>query len=673
MSISGIRAGLTYIELGVVGNIDRPLRAAQQRVTSFGNSVQAMGRKMLGAGLAVGAALTPSVMTYANFADQMSIVGAVSGATASQFAKLQKQAEDLGATTSFTASQVAGAQTELARAGFKPQEILDATEATLSLARATASELPRATEIGAAALRSFRLDASEMGRVSDVLAAGANNSAQTLEDLGEGLKPVAPLAKAAGASLEETVASLAVLANNGIKGSLAGNALARAYKNLSTSLGQKKLRELGVEAVDAEGNLRPLSTILAELDQATKGMGSAERLAAFDQLFGRGQAAALNLADPASKLDDMLGKIQESAGLAGALAKQMDDNVGGVFRMAASAIESVSIAIGKALNSELREGGNWIAEIALKTKEWIDENQGLVITITKIAAIVAAAGAGLIVFGAIFTGLGTIIGGIISIFGGLISLFGLIGGAASAVFAFIITPAGAAVAAIAAIATAVLYYSGVFGKTIDFLKEKFATLSDGFMPAIEGIVQALQNGQVEAAAKIFWSRLKLAFVEGLAAITGQTAGVAWAKADLEQRLKAMEDLDRRQKKKREEEKKKQQEDAKPPTPSGPAPVAPLTEEEKAALKREADAALAKEIFDSMPDVTSAGSQLSRAMTFSSGTFNADVAGLIGRQARPLEKIDDKLGDIDQTLGGMADDMQRMRELAEQQDELGFSE
>ena len=144
---------------------------------------------------------------FAGFDARTRQVRAVTGAPEAHFQSLREEAKRLGRTTSFTAGQVAEAMTELGRAGFKPEAILSSTEAVLALARATSTELPRATEIAGAALRGFALPVDQMARVTDVLTATANGSAQTLDDLAEAMKPVAPIAVQAGRSIEETAAA----------------------------------------------------------------------------------------------------------------------------------------------------------------------------------------------------------------------------------------------------------------------------------------------------------------------------------------------------------------------------------------------------------------------------------------------------------------------------------
>lgn len=56
--------------------------------------------------------------------------------------------------------------------------------------------------------------------------------------------------------IDELCASYGVMANMGIKGSLAGTALRKAYVQFADVKIQKILREVGVEATDSSGNLR---------------------------------------------------------------------------------------------------------------------------------------------------------------------------------------------------------------------------------------------------------------------------------------------------------------------------------------------------------------------------------------------------------------------------------
>lgn len=510
----GIRAGRAFVELGVSDKLTAGLKRAQRRLRAFGQGVRSLGMRLAGLAAGVGAGFAVATRIFAGFDDRMRVVRAVTGATEKQFQSLTGEAKRLGRTTSFTAGQVAEAMTELGRAGFKPQAILDSTQAVLALARSTSTELPRASEIAGAAMRAFNLPATEMVRVSDVLTATANKSAQTLDDLAEALKPVSPIAVEAGASLEDTAAAVGILANNGIKGSLAGNALARAYKNLANESRQAELRKIGVEAVDAAGNLRPLAAIINDLAKATQGLGSAQKLSIFETLFGRGQAAALKLASSGKAFDVLQDEIKRSGGLAQQTAAEMDAGIGGSFRRLLSAVEGIAIAIGEAIEGPVRVAADVLAKIAGWITTVVGRNRELVATIAKVTAIVFAVGAALVVAGTAIVGIGAVIGGLATIFSGLGAAIGIVLG----LLGTLLSPIGLVMAAVVGLGGAVIHYTGASGAAIAWLKGKFEALRGIVEQVAGGIVDALAAGDIALAGRVLMAGLHVAWQQGTDAI-----------------------------------------------------------------------------------------------------------------------------------------------------------
>lgn len=480
------------------------LKLAQKRLRAFGAFATSIGSAITKAAVIPAAGFLISAKIFTEFDDRMRVVRAVTGATKDEFAALRDEAKRLGAETSFSAREVAGAMTELGRAGFTPTAILASTEAVLALSRATDTELARATEIAGASLRGFNLDVSEMGRVTDVLTATANGSAQTLDDLFEALKPVAPIAAEAGESIEQTAAAIAVLANNGIKGSLAGNSLARAYKNLADEAKQTELRSFGVEAVDAAGNLRPLADIINDLAKSTKNLGTAKRLSIFETLFGRGQAAALKLASSGEAFDDLASTITNSAGRAKAAAAEMDAGVGGSFRKMKSAVEAVAISVGEAIESPLKILADAGAKVASVVRFWIDNNKLLVASIFAIVAVAGIAGVSLLGVGLLSTIASAAIGGLLSVMAGLCVAFGIV-----------LSPIAIASVAIAAFIALLIAKSGLGAIAIKFLADTFKRLADFAGPIFKGIGDAISSGNIELAVKILGKGMELAWAKSI--------------------------------------------------------------------------------------------------------------------------------------------------------------
>lgn len=387
---SNIRAGQAYVEVTAeTSKLQRNLTSAQAQLQNFGRTCTNVGKDLLMLSGAMAAPLVMAARSFAGFDDSMRLVQAVTQATDADFKALTKTAQRLGRDTSYTAQQAADAMVSLGRMGFSPTEIQASIDAVLNLARSTGTELAEAGDIAANSMRIFGIEASQMSDVADVLTVTANSSAQTLIDLFEALKMGGPQAAAAGESIRETSAAIAVLANMGIKGSLAGTALRKSFSQFAKVKVQDQLRSVGVETVDANGNLRKMAEIMRDIAKAMSTMPTAEKLAFAEDIFDiRGSLAGLTLTANTDELDAMLAKLQDVEGVAADTAKKMDAGLGGAFRLLLSAVEGAMNAIADAMNSTLQPLIVKVTAVINAFTQWIEANQGLV---TAFAVTVAGA------------------------------------------------------------------------------------------------------------------------------------------------------------------------------------------------------------------------------------------------------------------------------------------
>ena len=387
---SNIRAGRAYVEVTAeTSKLQRNLTSAQAQLQNFGRTCTNVGKDLLMLSGAMAAPLVMAARSFAGFDDSMRLVQAVTQATDADFKALTKTAQRLGRDTSYTAQQAADAMVSLGRMGFSPTEIQASIDAVLNLARSTGTELAEAGDIAANSMRIFDIEASQMSDVADVLTVTANSSAQTLIDLFEALKMGGPQAAAAGESIRETSAAIAVLANMGIKGSLAGTALRKSFSQFAKVKVQDQLRSVGVETVDANGNLRKMAEIMRDIAKAMSTMPTAEKLAFAEDIFDiRGSLAGLTLTANTDELDAMLAKLQDVEGVAADTAKKMDAGLGGAFRLLLSAVEGAMNAIADAMNSTLQPLIVKVTAVINAFTQWIEANQGLV---TAFAVTVAGA------------------------------------------------------------------------------------------------------------------------------------------------------------------------------------------------------------------------------------------------------------------------------------------
>ena len=224
-----------------------------------------MAASVLSVTAAIGAAkkvMGDMVRINMQFEQSSSNLAAVLGTSRDQITALTDQAKQLGATTQYTASQILELQANLARLGFNQNEILNSTKSVQAMATAMGADLGEAANLAGSALRGFGLNATEMERVASVLSVGTTKSALSFEKLATALPVVQTAAAKTGFTIEDTVAMLGKLTDNGINAASAATQL-RKILNDSTTAGTKLANALG-------GPVKSFDELVVALDKAGK-------------------------------------------------------------------------------------------------------------------------------------------------------------------------------------------------------------------------------------------------------------------------------------------------------------------------------------------------------------------------------------------------------------------
>jgi TP901 family phage tail tape measure protein len=336
---------------------DAQSRAGREQ-SNFNNRMNLMNKKvtdltvghlsLAGAVYGVGAGLSHALDTAITFEAAMSKVKAVAEATPEEFKQLQKQAIDLGKNTSFTSKQVADGMYELAAAGFKSNEIMEAMPAAINTAVAAGEDFSQVTEIMTTTMAGFNLKAKDIPHIGDVLAKAANESQAKIMDLGYTFMYVAPIASAAGQSLESVAAASALLAKNGIKADKAGTGLRMGFERLAAlpKAARQMLSTLGVKVTDSKNNFLPLADILDKLHDSMKGLSNSSRIAAVSKIFGVEASPAWEklIEGGGQALRDMTDKMEKADGAAKKMADTMRDNTKGALDQFNGALQSLEIS-----------------------------------------------------------------------------------------------------------------------------------------------------------------------------------------------------------------------------------------------------------------------------------------------------------------------------------------
>lgn len=463
-----------------------------------------------GAGYAAGRFLAPAV----GFDREMSRVGALTRIDKSdpQFAALREQAKKLGAETQFTSSDAASGQAFLAMAGFTPQAIQAALPGVLNMALAGGMDLGQSADISSNILSQFHLDPKEMDRVSDVLTAAFTRTNTDLNSIGEAMKYAGTGMAGLGVSVEQTTAMIGVMANVGLRGSIAGTGLQTTFSRLAAPTGKARdaLKELGVTVADATGKMRPAEAVLADIYKSVKKYGQTDQLSFFKDIAGEEAAKsfqALVQSAGSGELQKLLGELKKAQGESAAVAKKMADNLDGDLKNLGSAWEGFRIQIEELLDGPLRGLVQGIGNVVSAMTAWARENPGLTRTLLVVGgSLLAITG----VIGGLSLAIGLLAGpfatlrlgfSLLSGFSALPALFSVVTGAVSLLggaIAALFSPVGLIVAAFVAAGLLIWkfwepikaffigFFAGVW-EALGPLREAFSALSPVFDLIWKGI------------------------------------------------------------------------------------------------------------------------------------------------------------------------------------------
>jgi TP901 family phage tail tape measure protein len=312
-----------------------------------------------GAFFGVSLGLADTINTQKDFEAAMSQVQAVSEADSDELEQLTKKAEEMGATTKFTATDSAEAFNYMAMAGWKTEDMLDGISGIMQLAAAANEDLGTTSDIVTDALTAFGLKASDAGMFSDVLAAASSNANTNVSMMGETFKFAASMAGSLGYSVQDVALMTGLMANSGIKASMAGTALNSIMTRLSTNTHHARdtLEELGIKFFDAQGNARHLVDVMEELRDATANMNDEQKTSVANAIAGtnsqKGLLAILNASE--TDYNKLANAIDNAAGASERMADTQLDNLSGSITLLQSAVDGVKISFGSRLNHYVRD------------------------------------------------------------------------------------------------------------------------------------------------------------------------------------------------------------------------------------------------------------------------------------------------------------------------------
>ena len=334
-----------------------------------------------------------------DFEAGMSNVKALSGATSAEMEQLSEKAKQLGADTKFSAHESAEAMGYMAMAGWNASEMLAGMDGVMALAAASGEDLAMVSDIVTDSMTVFGLTAADTARYADVLAAAATKSNTSVSFMGETFKFAAPVAGALGYSIEDVSVAVGLMANAGIKGSIAGTALKNTFNGLleGATLTASAFGEYEYSAVKADGTMRSFSETIADLRFYFDQMTEAEKVANAETIAGMygysGLLAILNATN--EDYDSLTNSINSCTGAAQRMAAVKMDNLNGDLELMNGSWEALKTTIGEQFIPEMRTLYSIGDDVFGAIDEFVQKNPAVVKGITATVGVIGSMAVGI--------------------------------------------------------------------------------------------------------------------------------------------------------------------------------------------------------------------------------------------------------------------------------------
>lgn len=287
------------------------------------------------------------VSAYAEFERGVIRANAVLQIQGRQAGKISSLVLKLGRTTVASFNDIAKSAEQLARAGLGVNVVMATMPKAINLAIAAGTGLTEATEIVIRTMFGFGIAISDMESALDTLAFVSIKANVTLQQLGQSMKFIAPVARVAGVDFEEVTAALGKMGNAGIQASLAGTTLRAAIARLVNPSRDAEviMAQFGLQNEVVGGKITSLAKVIGRLN--AKMASVADIFAIFGLRAGPGMAALLSVGQEA--LEEFTEEARNAQGVMKDLAARNMLSLQVRTEIMGKSFGALSISLGEAI------------------------------------------------------------------------------------------------------------------------------------------------------------------------------------------------------------------------------------------------------------------------------------------------------------------------------------
>ncbi len=328
-------------------------------MANFRTSALAAGA--VGAVIAVG--MIKAINSAVDFNSAMIKSTAIMGDLSEAMTKdMSKAAREMAKVTTFSAVEAADSYFFLASAGLDAKASIAALPVVAQFAQAGMFDMALATDLLTDAQSALGLtirddaikNMQNMIGVSDVLVKANTLANASVQQFSESLTSEAGAAlKSFNKDIEEGVAVLAALADQGVKGQKAGTDLSRIMRLMAQASNKNKeeLEELNIEVFDSSGKMKNFADIINDMENAFAGMSDEQRTAALSSIgfTARVQGVILPLLGTSDAIRIYEEELRKAGGITDEVANKQLKSFQAQINLTKSALTDVGITIGNDL------------------------------------------------------------------------------------------------------------------------------------------------------------------------------------------------------------------------------------------------------------------------------------------------------------------------------------
>jgi TP901 family phage tail tape measure protein len=418
MSAGAVRAGGVFVEIGAdPRRFFSALNKVNKSIGSMGKSLASGGGRLAAAGVGMAAPIAAAVTQGAAFESTLLNIRASTGATSVEIDKIRASAMQMSQALGVGPTAATQGMLELLKAGMSLDAVLGgAGKTALEFAKVGEMDVAQAAVVMSDAMNVFKVT-SEVA--ANALSSAADASSTSIAQMSEAFSMSSAVAGLANQSIEDLSATLAILANNGVKGSDAGTSVKTMLMRLMAPADDAvgALDQLGLSVNSfrgADGQMLPMVKIIEKLNASMGGLEQTAKDDLLRRIFGADAIRAASILSTAG-VDGFEGmqEAMRSALPVGEKYKILMSGLAGSAGSAIAALQRLAIEIADAVTPALAIAGpaitgfiNGLAKLASENKEAVAQFASMAVAAITVGSAMTGLGISLQIASFGFSGIG---------------------------------------------------------------------------------------------------------------------------------------------------------------------------------------------------------------------------------------------------------------------------